>query len=192
MSASLEIIAEKAISFAREEIHTHGVPDMILLDISLDKGRHIAGKLGANIPLVEIGVAMMDVKLGQAFQEKRIPDHIQMSLNAAEEFLSAFDLAKKYKEVVLNAVKGHHGGVKFLSLEAQICANADCYRFIHPKGVFLYFTILGKRYGNFEDCLKQVEAKMDEKMKIVSLPLVEEELRPMYDIFKEYIALARS
>lgn len=190
-SKELKNVAERAIALAREEINTYGVPDMLLLDISLDNGRKIAKALDANQHLVEIGISMMDVKLGQAFKEKRIKDHVGMSIETAKDFLKEFNLSENDLAIIINAIQGHHGGKEFNSIEAEICANADCYRFIHPKGVFLYFTVLGKRLGDFNACLDQVEAKMDEKFNIISLPIVKNELEPIYKTFKEYISSSR-
>lgn len=187
----LSEVAQQAIDYARSEIEKFGVPDMVLLDISLDKGVHIAESLGANVDLVRTGVALMDVKLGQAFKEKRLKEHVTMSIEAARDFLKPYVLAEEVRDVIFNAIGAHHGGHPFRSVEAEICANADCYRFIHPKGVFLYLTVLGKRLGDFAASLDQVETKMDEKMSIVSLPLVKDELAPIYDTFKEYLRLAR-
>lgn len=186
----LRTVADDAIEYARSEIETYGVPDMMLLDISLAKGEWLAELLGANGDLVDICIAMMDLKLGEAFSLKKINEHVEMSVSSAQEFLKSrideADLA-----IVVNAVRAHHGGVPFQSVEAEICANADCYRFIHPQGVFLYFTILGKRLGDFGACLDQVEAKMDEKEKIITIPAVRDELGSYYEVFKQYFNLAR-
>lgn len=188
---SFRQVADKAIEYARDEIRKFGVPDMMLLDISLDKAKWIATELKARVELTEICVSLMDIKLGQAFKEKRIQDHIAMSVDAASEFLRKINFPEEETSIVLNAIEAHHGGASFKALEAEICANADCYRFIHPKGFFLYLTVLGKRYDNFISCLDQAETKMDEKMKMISLPLVRCELEPIYKTLKNYIALAK-
>jgi hypothetical protein len=187
----LEKIAEQAIAFARSEINEFGLPHPIAFDLSLDKGRWLANEMNARQDLVDIGIALMDVKLGQAFNEKRLSEHISMSMSAGKEFLAKHTISEEEKIIILNAIEGHHGGVPFKTLESEICANADCYRFIHPKGFFLYLTILGQRSKDFTSCLDQAEAKMDEKMKMVSLPIVKDELEPIYRTLKEYIALAR-
>lgn len=186
----LRSIANKAIELARKEIETYGLPHPVAFDLSLEKGQFLAESLGANSTIVDIGVAMMDFKLGQAFKEKRLAEHVKMSAEAAKAFLKEHNVPENISRIVINAAEAHHGGIPFVSVESEICANADCYRFIHPKGVFLYLTVLGKRLDDFNACLLQVESKLDEKMKIVSLPIVRDELMPIYNTLKNYIALS--
>lgn len=188
---TLEEIADKAVQMARAEIDTYNVPEMVHLNISLDKGIWLAEQLGANVDIVKIGVAFMDLKLGQAFHEKRIPEHVQMSVEAADEYLSSTGITDEEKKNILACIQSHHGKIPFETLEAEICANADCYRFVHPKGILFYFTVLGRRLGDFSKCVDQVEAKMDEKMNIISLPTVKEELSPVYKNMKTYFRLSR-
>lgn len=184
-------MASAAVELARQEIRTYGVPDMLLLDISLQKGRWISECVGADPFLVEAGIALMDVKLGQAFREKRVPDHVTMSVAAANSFLATQGANSDEIAKVIGAVEAHHGDVPFNSLEAEVCANADCYRFIHPKGVFLYLTVLGARLGDYGKCLAQAEAKLEEKWRIVSLDVVRNDLGPVYRTFKQYFAMAK-
>jgi hypothetical protein len=84
-------------------------------------------------------------------------------------------------------VEAHHGQVPYTCIEAEICANADCYRFISPKGVLSYLTVLGKRHDDFTICLNEVEKKLDEKYSILSLDLCKQELEPWYQTFKTAI-----
>jgi hypothetical protein len=191
MNESVENIAQQSVDYARNEINLYGVPDMLLLDISLGKGRMIAKGMNASLPLVETCIAMMDLKLGQAFKENRIKDHIRLGTEAATSFLKNLGMSEGPLAVVVNAIEAHHGGVPFKAIESEIAANADCYRFVHPKGVFLYLTVLGKRCGSFVACLDQAEAKMDEKYKMISLPLVKEDLYPIYEQMKKYFKMAR-
>jgi len=69
---------------------------------------------------------------------------------ATVEFLKNYDLSAKVKDTLINAVYAHHGAIPFISVESEICANADCYRFAHPKGVLFYLTTLAKRLDNFD------------------------------------------
>jgi len=188
----LQKIALHAEEYARAEIKKYNVPEMTHLDISIDKGIEIANKLGANVDIVKIGVCLMDVKLGQAFHEKRIPEHIKMSSDASKEFLNKFSLDEQTVNNIIACVESHHGKDTFDTLEAEITANADCYRFIFPKGIFFFFTVLGRRFGDdLPKIISTVESKMDEKINIVSLPLVKKELEPIYNNMKSYFALSK-
>jgi len=188
----LQEIASKAEELAREEIRKFNVPEMTHLDISIKKGIELAKKLNADVDIVKIGVCLMDIKLGQAFQDKRVSEHVKMSSDFTREFLQNFSVNESISEKIINCVEAHHGRVPYNSIEAEITANADCYRFISPKGIFFYFTVLGRRLGDdLQKIIETVELKMDEKMNIVSLPIVKEELEPIYNNMKEYFAQAK-
>lgn len=114
-----------------------------------------------------------------------------MSVEATQGFLEKFELDKETKEKIINCVEAHHAQVPFICKEAEIVANADCYRFIHPKGVFDFFTGLGKRDLNFDEVLNYVEEKLDEKYKILSLEICKQELEGYYHQFKKLLKSAR-
>ena len=133
----------------------------------------------------------MDLKLGEAFKNGIQKEHVKMSSEAAKVFLSDYDLDKNEKEILINSVEAHHGSISYNSIEAEICANADCYRFVHPKGVFYYFTTLSKRYSDFDSVINQIETKLNEKINIVSIPIVKEELFDYYNTLIDYINLCR-
>ncbi|MFH1508612.1 MAG: hypothetical protein ABIE68_00365 [bacterium] len=141
---------------------------------------------------MKTGIALMDIKLGQALKEKRLSEHVAMSVDASKVFIHKFNLDKETENKIINCVEAHHKDVNFNCLEAEICANADCYRFIHPKGFFAYLVLLGKRSDDFFDCLDQVENKLDEKINILSLDICKEELNDYYKTLKKFIIDSRN
>jgi hypothetical protein len=92
---------------------------------------------------------------------------------------------------IIACIEQHHGTADYFFLEAEICANADCYRFLHPRGILSAFILFGRRDESTDNILTQVEKKMDEKFSILSLPICQEELTPYYNQFKKLIAEAR-
>lgn len=188
---NLRLVADEAIHRARQEIVEFGLPTDIHFDLSLDKGRELASTLGASPEVVDICVAFMDFKLGEAFKAGRLGEHVAMSASAAQTFLAEHEVPEDVADKVMNAVLAHHGGEPFKSIEAEIAANADCYRFVHPRGVFSYLTTLGRRSSDFGSSLDQAESKMDEKYAILSLDAAKSELAPIYTNLKRYIAMAR-
>jgi len=187
----LQQVADKAVKYARKEIQEYGAPDLDIFNLSLEKGRQLADRLSASRPLVEICVAMMDLKLGQSQREKRVPEHVQMSADAATEFLSQENVTAEETATIINAVEAHHGGVPFAALEAEIATNADCYRFLHPRGIFIFFSILRGRLGSVEACFGPMRQKMDEKAGLLSLDVAKEELLPVYEDFKRHLEMAK-
>ena len=150
-------IVEQSRKFALSEIEKFGLPNRIHFEISEKKAAELAEKLGADKEIVLAGVALMDLKLGKAFKEGRLDEHINMSVLAAREFLKGFGISEEKKERIINCIEAHHGTVPYKCKEAEICANADCYRFIHPKGFFVYLTVLGNRNPDFSACLAAAE-----------------------------------
>lgn len=185
-------IANEARTYALSEIEKFGLPNQIHFDISEKKAIELAQKLGAHETVVRVGIVLIDIKLGQAFAESRVADHVAMSVEATQEFLKDYDLEDSEKENIVHCVAAHHGTMPYKTLEAEICANADCYRFIHPKGFFTFLTVLGKRYDDFDKVLAAAEKKLDEKHGIVSLDVCKEELGEYYATLKQYIADAQN
>jgi len=142
-------IVKKSRNFALSEIEKFGVPHLIHFEIAEKKAIQLAEKLNADKEIVQIGVYLMDVKLGQAMKEGKLSQHVEMSSRAGKKFLEQFDLDAVSKNQIINCIEAHHGMIPFGSVEAEICANADCYRFIHPRGFFLFLAMLGKRGSKF-------------------------------------------
>jgi len=92
-----------------------------------------------------------------------------------------------FYSTLINCVAAHHGAIPFESLESEIVANADCYRFIHPRGVMSFHATVIKRGNEHDDALKAVEAKLDEKHGILSLEAAKEDLLEYYKMFKNIL-----
>jgi hypothetical protein len=114
-----------------------------------------------------------------------------MSLEASKEFLEQFDLDEETVKKILSCVEEHHGAEEFTCKESEICANADCYKFLHPKGFLNYLCILNGRGGNFKEAIEGVLPKLEEKHNILSLDVCKEELEPYYQEFKKMLEKAK-
>ena len=187
----MEEIIKKAKEWMEKEIEQNGSPLLSLVEFSYQEGVRLAEILKADIDIVKIGMLLGDIKLGDAINQEKIKEHTKMSAEATKKFLRDFDLEEIIKEKIVNCVEAHHGTVPYDSLEAEICANADCYRFIHPKGVFIYLEHLGHKEENINKNLEQLEYKLDEKWSILSLDICKKELEPYYRDFKKLITVAR-
>lgn len=178
-------LVTKAYDYAKEEIEKYGMPTKEHFELSYQKAIWLGNKFNVDIDISKIGVCLMDLKLGQAFKEGTLPNHIKMSADASRMLIDKATISKEDKEKIINCIEAHHGTVEYKWMEAEICANADCYRFIHPKGVFAAVVSFGKRFDNLQDVLKNTKLKMDEKKSIVSLDIVKEELEPYYKQFSQ-------
>lgn len=189
---NMEELVKKADNFNRQEIEKYN-PDMKLLyELSLNVGVKLAKEYGADENIVRIALAMMDSKLPEASHLGKPKQHILMSSDATNEMIKDIDfLSEDVKENIIKCVKEHHGVENFYSIESEVVANADCYKFIHPKGVLYYSSMLGRRFHDFNKELEQLDFKLNEKHNTISLPLVKEELEPYYNFFQKSIKVAK-
>ncbi|MBU1201345.1 MAG: hypothetical protein KJ583_00690 [Nanoarchaeota archaeon] len=188
---NFELIISKAKKWEYEEIKKNKTELFELFSMTNEVGQLLAEKLKADKDIVMLGTLLMDIKLSECIRLNKVGKHIEMSYEASEKFLDKQKISGDAKEKILNCVEAHHRTKEFTCIEAEVCANADCYKFIHPRGVFSYFKLLGKRLDKFDEVLKQVEQKMDEKHKILSLDVCKEELEGYYATFKELFKRAR-
>jgi len=130
----------------------------------------------------------MDSKLPEVSSNGNPKQHTLMAVEATESLLKEVNVLNyQEKQNLIKCVEEHHGVDNFYSIESEIVCNADCYKFIHPKGVFDYCSILGLRYNDLNKELEQLEYKMDEKYNAISIDIVKNELEPYYNSFKELI-----
>lgn len=182
-------IVQAARKYAVDEIGKYGSPHLINFKTSEKKALELATKLDVDKEIVSIGVYLMDIKLGQAIKEKHAQDHVDMSVVATKIFLEQYSIDQSKKDKIINCVAAHHKYIPYTCLEAEICANADCYRFMEPKGIFLFIHILSKeRQMEFKKILESVEAKLEEKHNILSLDICKNELAENYKVFKKMLS----
>ena len=183
-------IVEITKAAALAEIKKHGTPSKLHLEISLSKAIELAGELGADRFVVELGAILMDFKLGEATELRKKEEHAELSVAAAEKLLHGLLDSEKLGKV-LACIKEHHSQ-SFSYIESEICANADCYRFLSPRGFLSFLHSLGNKKMSFKDSLVYAEEKAEEKWAILSLPQCKEELEPFYKQIKEFIRLAKT
>ena len=82
-----EELAYKIDLIARSEIETYGLPTIRHYSLSLEKGKELAKRLNADVNLVSAGIALMDIKLGQAAKEGKQIQHVQYCVDYARKIL---------------------------------------------------------------------------------------------------------
>ena len=157
---------EEINRLALEQIDKWGGPSLNHYNLSMQKGQELAKKLNANVDIVKKGIALMDIKLGECFKLGIQGEHVEKSAKYTEEILNKLNASKQEMKILLNCVRAHHGKEKFSSIEAEIVANADCYRFIHPSGVLTYISTLTKRGLSQNEIINGTLKKLEEKYEI--------------------------
>ena len=184
-------MVKKAEEFALSEIEKYGLPPKFLFVSASENALRLAKKLNVDENIVGISIWLIDVKLPQALKEGKQPEHVKMSSEATKNFLEQFNLDENTKNKIINCVEGHHKGVEWVCKEAEIVANADCYKFLLLKNWLKFLSNLLKREMSFEEALKYAEAKADEKWSILSLDICKKELEPDYKLIKEICSRAK-
>jgi HD superfamily phosphodiesterase len=188
---NLAKIVKAARKFDQEEREKGNSPPEIHQDLLIKYTKKICEESKADVNLALIGAYLMDIKVGKAWREGRVEEHVEMGLRAARRFLKKFRLSKDIQDKIENIIQAHHGTIPYQSPEAEIVANADCFRFLHPKGATYFLTSLGKRGLKFSEALKYFEYKVEEKHNTISLDICKEEAEEYYKLLKKLISLAK-
>lgn len=184
-------IIDKARKLAFEEIEKYDSPNLIQFNIANSQGQRLAREYKVNKDIVLLGTIFMDFKIGQAIEQGRIKEHIQMSAKAARLFLENEKIVKESSNNIINCVLSHHRDIPFATLEAEVCANADCYRFLTPLGALSFINQLTKERMSLDEAIDYLNSKLDEKWNIASLPSVRKELGPNHKFLKELVQNAK-
>lgn len=179
-------IIEKAKELALDEIKKYNVP-LFLFDSSNENGQRIAIKLNADKDIVMIGTILMDIKLGEAAKNNKLKEHVQIGVEFTKKFLEQFKLPEDVKLKIINCVEAHHGTKAYICKEAEICANADCYKFLLPKNVIGYIADKVNKNMQLDEAIEFAKNKMEEKHKILSLAICKKELEGNYKNLKKVL-----
>ena len=169
----------------RKEMEKTGIPPIELHKPCLVYGKRLAKAYKVNEDFILACLNFMDVKIGEASLNKRVKDHVRMSLEATLKAIKPLNLDKKLIKKISDCILNHHGLKKYPNIEAEICANADCFKFLHPRGFIAFISSLGERGMSFEDLLKYGKQKLEEKIAIISLPEVKQEAEEYYQLLSK-------
>lgn len=181
---------QQAKKLAYDEVERTGMPLKLHVDLACEVAKRLAKELGANADIVEVGTLLMDCMIGEAIKEGKLSEHVQMSLDKANELLEKSSLSNEEKENVRHCITEHHGVSKFYSLESEICANADCYRFTSTQGFAYAMRYL--REMPFEDLLKLLRNKVNEKWGVLSLDICKNELEGQHQTLDDLLSSLES
>lgn len=142
-------------------------------------------KVDTNLALV--GFILMDIHALKAFKENRSAEHVKMAVETSKPFLDKINLNDDEKKKILNCIEAHHGEINTICKEAEICKNADCFKFLYPAGIFETIALLGKLQKPLEDSIKYLKFKVDNKYSLVTLDICKQEAEENYKIIKAFL-----
>lgn len=172
------------------EIMKYNIPTLDNYNDVTNVAIELGKRLGANLSVIKLGSRFLDIKLGEANKEKKPSEHITKALGFAKEFLGNYPLEEDVKQKIFNCIMEHHGK-KFSCIESEICANADCYKFLVPKKVLRMFYNWRQRGYNFEEIFLLAEEKLDERWNSLTLEICKKELQDNYNKIKDFLDVAR-
>jgi len=188
----MKTLLKKAERLALSEVRKYKFLPEELFRISIYHSKLLAIKHKANQDICLLGSMLSDLKLGEAIEKGKIKDHIEMSKIATKKFMEKENADQNLIDSVLYCIETHHGTAKYNSIEAEIVANADCYRFLLPRGVFgLIESVILENRMTLGQMIDYIEEKTDEKWNIISLPDVKKELEPNYILIKKFLELSK-
>ena len=172
---------------ALNEIVLHGGPLIIHYNISLEACEKLAEIYNVDPNIVKTGIALADIKVGYCIKNGIWSQHIEKGYEYAKEILDKLEVDEKTKELLLHCVLAHHGNIPYKSIEAEIVANSDCYRFLTPAGTITHLQFATEKGLTHNDAIDLALSKIEEKMKIVSLKEAKEELTPYYNMVTKFL-----
>ena len=173
------------------EINKYGIPtledynDIITISLALGK------KLNADLDVVKLGSRLIHAKIGESIAEKRKAEHTNMSMGFAMEFFKKYPMNENIKNKVIACIKEHRDKT-FSCIEAEICANANCYRYLLPRKILKMFYTLRNHGYNFEEILFLAEEKAEEKWNFLTLEICRDELKDNYKIIKGFMQSSKN
>ena len=176
---------------ALKEIDFYGGPLIIHYNISLEVCERFAEIYNVDANIVKAGIALADIKVGYCMKNGIWNKHIEEGYKYAEEILNRFEIDEDTKNLLLHCVLAHHGTIPYNSIEAEIVANSDCYRFLTPAGTVTHFQFATRKGLTHNDAIDMVLSKIEEKIKIVSLKEAKEELIPYYNSVTKFLKDAK-
>lgn len=183
----LKPVIEKAKVWMIQEFTAFDVNILPLSEIANFTSQLLAKKMKVDKDTVLLGTILSDIKLGECLREGKYAEHVKRSSDAAKIFLTENNVDIKTIKIIVSCIELHHGTKKYPYKEAEIVANADCYKFLSQKGIMYSMHMYAKRSQNALETVTLLESKMEEKYKIVSIPECKKELEPNYKYFKKII-----
>ncbi|MFA6043113.1 MAG: hypothetical protein WCV85_06405 [Patescibacteria group bacterium] len=172
-------LLDEVVAVARQQAVDFGTPPFPQTEYISIQGQNLVKKHGANGEIVLVGTYLMDVMLGKALAEGQREEHIQWGEDIATKlFLQYSEMTIDEKENILLCIRQHHGGVQFQTIEAEICCNADCYRFLSVQGMLIGLT--NSRKMPIDALVKLYKEKVEEKWHALTLPDCKTALLPQY------------
>lgn len=166
----------------KKELYAKPAPGEVLNNITEKKLKELAKRYEHNHDALWLGAYLADLFIWEAKESGDITKHVPMAIDYARTVIKKNKIGDEEADIILEIIKTHHGG-KQKHIESKLYKNADCFKFLDPKGVFHIFSAF---YDNTEKgCQKAGEYamfKVEEKYRLIDLDEeLKEEAKMLYD-----------
>lgn len=160
---------QRLIKKLKAELYSKPSPGEVLNTITDNKLIEISKSYLHNHDCLWVGTYLADLFITEAKGTGDIKKHVPMALEYAHEIIASENIQKQDAEIILEIIATHHGG-KQKHIESKLFKNADCFKFLDPKGVFHIFSAMydGTEKG-FEKAIQYTMFKVEEKFSLVDL-----------------------
>lgn len=150
-------------------LNSKPAPGPILNNLTEVKLKELSKNYKHDSDALWIGSLIADMFITEAKDTGNILLHVPMALDYAKEIIKKNSIPKNQAEIVLELIETHHGGEqKFI--ESKLYKNADCFKFLDPKGVFHIFSAFYKNdEASFKEAIEYAMFKLEEKYSLIDL-----------------------
>lgn len=173
----------------RKQTENNKAPAWLLTELAARKGRELAKKHNVEERLVVSSLYLAHTVFSPVWHDRIRRNHPKLSAEFAERHLKKWGVAEKEQKIIIDSILHHPDKAKPKTKMAEVVKNAECFKFVTVKGSLIWLHECGRRGYSFEDSVKKVLAKMQEKRVLLTLPDcmedAEKECKMIEKIFSE-------
>ncbi len=170
------------IARIRKELYSKPAPGEVLNNITDKKLVELASKYPHNNDALWLGTYLADLFITEAKDTGDITKHIPMAIEYTKQLIIDEKIPDEMSGIIIELIETHHGGPQKY-IESKLFKNADCFKFLDPKGVFHIFSAFDdETEAGFKKAIEYTMFKVDEKYKLVDLDdELKSEANELYD-----------
>lgn len=183
------------LSRLKTDFYAKPSPGPILNELGETKLRELAARYpDHNHFALWVGAYLADLFITEAISTGDITRHVPMALDYTEQVIANEHISKADADIIREIIRTHHGGEQ-KHLESKLFKNADCFKFLLPRGVFHIFGTMSERskatdpVAKFAEAMQYTMFKVDEKYSLVDLDdQLKAEANELYDRWQYFFA----
>lgn len=170
------------IARIRKELYSKPAPGEVLNNITDKKLVEIASKYPHNNDALWLGTYLADLFITEAKDTGDITKHVPMAVEYTKQLIIDEKISDEIAEILIELIETHHGGPQ-KHIESKLFKNADCFKFLDPKGVFHIFGVFYEETEeSFKKAIEYTMFKVEEKYHLVDLDdELKAEAKELYD-----------